>query len=772
MNLLNNFVDAATTTISGAVKNVLSNVSQVTNGLNAITSGANTLGQVSRQGVTNLGIPNNLVPGVPGVSSGGRSSSGSPLKQLDGIYDRPQPNKLFDYSVYNYHFTLSVISKGTYNSAGYIGGDRGQIILASAGAYKEPELVETASGRHDYHIENLKILCITGLNEKTGNSNALEINFQVVEPYSMGLFFQALQTAAIKQGYKNYADSVMLLTIKFTGHHDPDNLNIESTVSRKYIPLKLRQIEMAVSKKGCLYEVAAYPYNESGFSDTHNQIKHDVQLIVDDKAPKTVEELLRKSERSLVNVFNQYMKERKDQKTTEYYDEIDIVFPDQSRSDGSVNKIGLANLGFNNYNKGQTGFADDNFVYENGVYKRGKMKVNPNNGIFTFDQGQLVTDVINQVILTSDYPKYALKNWTPQGQIIWWRIDTKVYYKGPEDLKTAYSPKKIVFRVEEYYVDAQKFTPPNTKNPGLENKFQEIVKEYYYIYTGQNLDVLDVQLQFNTGFYKALTSDAGKLTEQYEGVGPAQGGSNSEQIGKQKEPNPPGLSPDTHKQPSAIRFNKNANKTSNKGGGFQSDDPATLAARQFHDLATTGHDMINLELSILGDPFYITSSGTGNYRAPHTNKQGINGDKEMDYEHGEVYIGVYFRTPIDQNPNDKMPEWDGLYYFGDPGSQFQFSGIFRVLRVNNIFNKGKFTQDLTLIRLPDQDNRSVPQGKLAVAAQPEPDDDYLGPTQLTELEAADYADIGLPANAPEWTGSLEPTYEEEQYGSELGDTNL
>ena len=51
------------------------------------------------------------------------------------------------------------------------------------------------------------------------------------------------------------------------------------------------------------------------------------------------------------------------------------------------------------------------------------MKVNPLNGIFTFDQGQLVTDIINQVILTSDYPKFALKNWTPQGQIRWWRID-------------------------------------------------------------------------------------------------------------------------------------------------------------------------------------------------------------------------------------------------------------------------------------------------------------------------------------------------------------
>lgn len=763
--MLGNIVNAATTTIGNVAKNVLSNVSQVTGGLSAVTNNLAAVKNLAQSGLPNIS--------QSAPSARGNNSTAKSVQSLDEKWDRPQPNKLFDYSVYNYHFTLSVISTGNYNSSAYMNGSLGQIILASAGAAKETELVETLSGRHDYYIENLRVTGITGLNEKTGNSNALNLTWTVIEPYSMGLFFQALQTAAKKQGYKNYADSVMLLTIKFTGHIDPDNLNIESEVSRKYLPLKIRQVEMAVTAKGCTYDIDAYPYNESGFSDTFNQVKHDVKIIVDDEAPKNLEQLLRKSEKSLKHVVNQFMKERKDQNTTTYFDEIDIVFPDETRDDESLNVIGSAKLGFSNYNKGETGFAEDNFVIEDGVYKRGKMKVNTNNGVYTFDQGQLITDIINQAILTSDYPKFALKkeNWTAQGQIKWWRIDIKVFFKGTEDPKTGYAPKKVVFRVEEFLIDAQKFSPPNTKNPGLENKWNEVVKEYYYIYTGANLDVLDVQLRFNTGFYKALTADAGKLSEQYAGVGQSTGGSNTEQLGKQKESNPGGPPPDTHNQPTMIRFNKISNSTSNQGGAFQSDDPATLAARQFHDLATTGHDMINLDLRILGDPFYITSSGTGNYRAAFTNKQGVNGDKEMNYENGETYIAVYFRTPIDQNPNDKNPNWDGGYYFGSEESQFQFSGLFRVLKVESMFNAGKFVQELQLIRLPDQDNRNVPEGKLAIAPQPEPGDDYSGPENITVLEEADFAEIGIPDDIPTWEPS-QRTEQQKEYADGLGDTVL
>ena len=312
MNFLNSLVDAATVT-GNAVKNVLSNASQVTSGFTAIANNAqNSIRQLGQLGQTNLGLPTNLVSGVTSnlseATTTRNSSQGFKLPEVrendQGIID----NELFDYSLYNYHFTLSVLSKGQYNSSSYLRGDIGQIILASAGAAKEEDLVATASGKLDYHIEEMRINGVAGLNENTGNTNALSISFQVREPYSMGLFFQAVQVAAFKQGYKNYADVPILLTIKFTGHYDPDNLNIESTISKKFIPLKIREIQMRVSRTGCSYDVEAYPYNESGFSDSFNQVKHDTQLIVDDNAPKTVEQLLRKSEKSLKHVVNQYYK--------------------------------------------------------------------------------------------------------------------------------------------------------------------------------------------------------------------------------------------------------------------------------------------------------------------------------------------------------------------------------------------------------------------------------------------------------------------------------
>jgi hypothetical protein len=725
-----NLGDVATSTGS-LFRNVLQNISPVRGGLSNITG--QNIKDFSSKGLSNLGNQPAYNP-----ETGRRVvdvSGSNPPPALKGKL----PNQLFEYSICNYHFTLSILSKAEYNENTYIDNIKvGVIILASAGAAKEEDLVLTKAGKLDFYLEDLKIISMAGLNENTGNTNALTISFRVFEPYSMGLFFQSLQTAAFQQGYLNYADTPMLLTIKFTGHHDPDNMMKEARLAKKFIPLKIREINMTVDKKGCFYDIEAYPFNEGGFSDTYNSMKTDTQLIVDDKAPKTVEQLLRKSEKSLVNVVNQYYKNRVKKNTTVYYDEIDIVFPDYSREDESVNRLGLAALGFNNFNKGETGFAEDNFVYDNGVYKRGKMKVNPNNGLYTFDQGQLVTDIINQVILTSDYVKWALKkeSWTPQGQVRWWKVDVKVFFKGDEDPITGYAPKKVVYRVEEYLVDATKISNVNNLNPGLENKWNEVVKEYYYNYTGKNLDILDLRLSFKNGFYRALTADMGKNSEGQQGVGNATGGSNSEQIGETNNPAQKGSPPNSHNLPDVIKPILTQTKTANQGGAFQSDDPATLAARQFQDLATKGYDMLNLNMTILGDPFYITSSGTGNYRAGFTDRQNINADSEMNYENGEVYISINFRNPIDQTPSYYITEFNSLYDFGAKDIQFQFSGLFRVLQIVSVFARGKFTQELSLVRVPNQDNLNVPEAIGVTPNNPDPKTDDKGIEKIVSLEEA------------------------------------
>ena len=765
----------AATTASQSLNKVVSNASAVTQGVLNGPVNSLDLKSAALSGLTNFGknLLGNL-PGIDVVTGAASIAAGEPnlgkLITTNGfklpVAEKPPfPNVLNNFSSFNYHFTLSVLSDVHINDPDntYRKGNLGTIILASAGSAPDKNLITTAYGQYDFFIENLRLSTVVGLNKATGNSNAISFSFQIIEPYSMGLFFQSLQTAAIQNRYNNYLDVPLLLTIKFKGHVGPENLNITLDGTTKMLPLKLREVNMRVTAKGCTYDVEAYPWNEQGFSDIFNVVKTDINIQPDEKKPKTIQSVLQTSEKSLQAVVNANLKKQTQDGTTDFYDEILILFPPDPKSgsgassqapnesdrgatqagdsqssdiftslgvargtnstliqgegESAVNAIGRAGLGLNVFNKGDTPFAKDNFAYDeaSGTYKRGKMTINPNIADFKFAQGSTIQDIINQVILMSDYGRQALDQAkrTPQGQIVWWRIETQMYLKPlPEDSRKGQKPKLIVFRVLPYLVNASVFMPPNDKAPGLDNQKKESLKEYNYIYTGKNIDVLDFQINFNTGFYKVLNADSGKSSETHQGVSAQTGGAAEEQ-GPNKQKNPAGSAPPTVGTPVTNQYVGTGTSTA-KNGGTGVDDAATIAARQFHDLATTGADMINLNLTILGDPYYIVDSGVGNYTAGATEFQNLNSDGAMDYQTGEVYITVNFRTPIDINTKT------GFYNFGDSRPVQQFSGLYKVMQVESTFNRAKFTQTLSLVRMVGQDNENAKEGKNPIPDQPQP----------------------------------------------------
>jgi hypothetical protein len=107
--------------------------------------------------------------------------------------------------------------------------------------------------------------------------------------------------------------------------------------------------------------------------------------------------------------------------------------------------------------------------------------------------------------------------------------------------------------------------------------------------------------------------------------------------------------------------------------------------------------MVELQMKILGDPFYLGDSGMGNYSAQATNLKGINGDGGINNQDSEVYVNVRFRNPID------ISRRTGLYDFPSGSLVPQFSGLYRVSIVENSFSRGQFTQNLTLTRMVGQD---------------------------------------------------------------------
>lgn len=766
-------LDKGATAISNAAKTVLSET-----GLAKGLSQAGSMLNKAKDAVSSgLGINiSNITSAIPGAAeiesalSNARSLLASPgnlannlassITKVPSGVNGPAPNILHYYSSVNYIFTLSVLTDEQINfpNETYRKGVLGPLILKSGSGSPGNRITTpyktsfNPTGSFEFFLEDLKISSSIGFDKKTGNSNATGLSFKIVEPMSMGLFFEVLQTCALTAGHKNYLDMPLLLTIEFKGHIDPDLQNVQIDKTTKYIPLKLTTMDMKVTGKGSEYAIEAYPFNEKAYSTIYSQLKTDVSI-----EGSTVKELLQTGPKSLQRVLNDRLQEAVKRKDVNVPDQILISFPKdlktgdlwygepdesdetatispmsqgadrdlfkklglvessvnktQVQAEGTTNDIGNSTMGFTLYNKGSTPFAKDNLTYDENTntYKRGNITIDPNKGEFKFAQGSDIVNAINQVVLMSEYGRTALSQITPdRGMVLWWRIETHLYYIPTDEnlAKTGVKPKLIVYRVVPYYVSATAFLPPNAPAPGVEEIKKKVVKEYNYIYTGKNVDIIDWNIEFNAGFYTAMTADGGRNTGDSK-IQNQQGGAVS---GDESTGPVDGQAPAQGQVPTAVIKDGVLTSTAYKGGGGL-DDNASIAARQFHDAITSGVDMIALDLTILGDPYYLGDSGLGNYTATATDNPYINSDGAIDYQSGEVHVNLNFRTPIDIN------QATGLYDFTST-SISQFSGLYKVLLVESTFQRGKFTQLLKMVRLKGQEVPATSPPKLAVNPGP------------------------------------------------------
>lgn len=764
-------VTSAATTLTSVVNTKLSDTSLVSATKN-ISSSLNNVASSIGAGVSSAisGITGSI-PGVSTIQSAAQNAQAYLAKNIDlfkvaaeSVVQIPSglsngtriPNPLSFYSSYNYVFTLSVLDDFSLNfpDESYKKGILGPLILKS-GSGNPNDRIPTAyktstnpDGKFEFFIDNLRIDGAMGFDQSTGNTNTTGISFTLIEPYSMGLFFQALQIAAKNAGAENYLDLPVLLTIEFKGHIDFENQSKQIDKTTKHIPMKLLKFGMKVNGKGCTYDITAYPWNEGAFSSTHNELKTDISI-----AGKTVGEMLQTGTKSLQAKINDSKKESEERKDVAVSDQIIITFPKEIATAGmsasssedatsgnsattdpnstvsssaqggdffsklglststtnktqvqqekDFNPVGASPMGFTLYNKADMPFAKEGDIYNpaTGTYIRGKINIDPNLGEFKFAQGSDIVNAINQVILMSEYGKNALSTISEQGKVKWWRIESHMY-NIPTDANIPYTgtkPKLIVYRVIPYNVESSKFLPPNSPRPGTTQAKDNVVKEYDYIYTGKNTEIIDFNIEFNAGFYTALNADSGANNGDTEVVEQLSGAEESGEDTKNKTAQ--GRKPISGQVPTRALRDSSGSSTRHLGGGGL-DDAASLAARQFHDALTQGADMINLQLTIFGDPYYLGDGGLGNYAATATDNENINADSSMDWQRGIILILINFRTPIDINHET------GLYDFYNTVSVPQFSGLYQVLRVTSNFARGKFTQTLELARVLGQEVES------------------------------------------------------------------
>jgi hypothetical protein len=498
-------------------------------------------------------------------------------------------------------------------------------------------------------------------------------------------------------------------------------------VQPKFFVLTLRKCTFTINEGGSKYAVEAVPYNHMGFSNLVNTTFNDVSIV-----GSTVKELLSTGERSLQATLREREEKSVKDNLKTFPNIYEIHFP-QSSSDPipgveptstvdratvnasnravkvatksnaqndanfQTNPIGAASLGF----KADSGGiyvaprADQVYDQATGKVVRDNVTIDPKSRTFQYAQGQSLIAIMSQAILSSEYATNAVaKDPDEKGQISWFRIDVQIQLLE-YDAKIGEYQKRFIYRIMPYKVHSSLFSNPNAIPYGYEALEKELVKQYDYIYTGQNNDLLKFDIELNTAFYTAIApsppQDAGRSANQ-----DSQSSGQEERNQAKTEEGNAGIQAQASKLGGTkVRQDPNAVKLPFGGSGQLK--PEEIVANNFHlaFLQNGQANLVNVNIEILGDPYWLIDNGTGGYMPPPGQTPMITEDGAANYEAGDIYIYLRFRTPIEPK------ESAGDYLFVNEEDS-PFSGIYKVIKCENRFSGGTFRQNLNCVRMPLQ----------------------------------------------------------------------
>jgi len=610
----------------------------------------------------------------------------------------------------------------------------------------------------EYYIDDFEMDAVVAPNPNTRVTLGTSLSFTVTEPYSMGNFIQAIIGAAADAGFSSYSDVPFCLRIDFNGWNLDGTTDANFLQRPIFIPIKFVNMDFNVSGQGSKYAVKAVPMSESGLADNINKIntqirtngtilhqvletndssltsaingqienlekagaltKFDRYVICFPKNPTSLVDALKtgtvddsafttspeeqEAQRTGAGANNPRLRSSFNptivtiQQSTETYG----ILKSFAENTNLMNEIGLSPLNEDTNAPGNSSEAEAGAVVntETGLVDTTSVAAQPAtvSRDFQFSQGQQITSIIERMVMQSRYAAERATEGAKSGLNKWFRIDTQVFIDDSPvtEAQMGRKPKVYVYSVVPYEVDEAVTMAPGARAANGQGLRDSAIKEYNYIYTGKNEDVLNFDINFNNAFLMTANSDFGMSA-----------GPSNVDSGTTASTQTNGDSGVTPRLPGDLQTADEATPSVGlqtrvaESPGTLSNDVRRQIAEQFHDRITNMNvDMVTAEMEIMGDPFFLPQQ-TGNYAAPNSGRPGLSTDGTMEYTQGPVICIVNFRTPFDYQIKGATMEMPQVV----PG----FSGIFQVWAVNNILSGGKFTQTLKMIRRRGQDDAAT-----------------------------------------------------------------
>jgi hypothetical protein len=671
-------------------------------------------------------------------------SEASTLSSIRINTQKVSKNVLNKYATYNYLFTLSGVSTDEVQNCSYMRQAPHDIVARSSGIGTADngidfldddfglatKTVETLSARgiealsrdrqileqnRDLYFQSVEIDSVHGMNPERGTAPVTKIRMKIVEPAGVSLF-NKLRAAAANNGFRDHLSAPFLLTITFKGFDDlGKTLTDDKEAVTRHIPIKIFKCDLRVNQGGTEYEVQAIPHNEFGYMDRFLYTRTNISL--------TQKSTIWSYMQNLQNALNYQLKDEADQQLCEEgkQDEYQIVLhPD-------LGKQTMEPVYKGKNNTKEIPMEDRTIELSEGAEISGAIGYDAKGG--QIPKGTSILKIIEQAMKSLPVYRDLVDKWfdrtikattnksgkklftakdvasyldsdPSQYFVDWFRVKSSIEVLPEFDNITKQQRKKITLYVYPYRIHVYRLAVPGVSLGGVGS--YNARKIYDYLFTGNNTEVLDLDIEYKYAYYQTALKDvdANYMSASNIDLNTSLPGT-FKQTGSQNDTVEP-----------LLPYQQYVGTASSVSTG------ATVQTYKLVDvfmdqLTNPQADMVQIRMDIMGDPAWIPQTQFMPVRAYDTiaEDQNIKEFKNADgtdvgwntrfsnfnTDTADPVILINFKMPTDLNDRT------GLYKLQDE-SNGMFSGLYQVYKTTHNFDNGQFRQTLHCVRFNNQSN--------------------------------------------------------------------
>ena len=617
-----------------------------------------------------------------------------------------EPNVLHRYASYNYVLTLSSLTRAQMDNPDNIPSDPPYNIIARTGGIGDPNTTRTRDDTQDsgtimervfnksstqfneqdivgesqrvlekgrdIYFNSCTISSFPRPNEFRKLMNYTKIEMVMEEPNGI-TFWEKCRAAAFNSGYLNHTTAPFLLTIEFKGF-DSSGKEVLNAVPKRVYPIRLSRSSLRMNAGSTTYTVEAYPWTEFGAVNAFLYTRSSGRV---NGAGTQLNEILKNFAKELSDDIEENEKDKGLRALADTY---------EITADTSIGRVETYNL--NQYPvSGPFGLSVNRFSAVS--YEKNQSIV------------KILEDLVRQYKKYNDIEKILsdkVKSFTPGSKISeddqyvsWFKIITTIKEEKEFDKILKTHRRTIKYHIKEFKVHVLNFVKAGF---GFSFDYERAVRKVFnYIYTGENLDILDLNVEYNAGYYQSILR---KQTPTF-----------LENLANTVTKKVKALFGDTtYEADELLPLSQYVTTLTTDAPNIQPQNDTgytqPIADAQYDYLVNPKGDMVTVEMKIMGDPAFLGQDYAIPMKIGETSIRAKIGANLYDtqlgafnFDNGEVIVKLNFRFPSDFNENT------GLYQFNSETTP-QFSGLYRIIRVESTMENGQFTQMLTMARCMNQ----------------------------------------------------------------------